>query len=346
MRTVSRNRTSLAALFAAGSTSAFAASGEAAETGPGVVNVYSARHYDTDLALYSDLTERTGIRVNLIEAESDTLIERIVNEGKYSPADILITVDAGRLHRAEQRGIFAPVESKTLEARIPGHLRHPDGLWFGLSKRARVLIYNRDRGQPEGLKTYADLADPRFKGQICVRSSSNIYNISLLASIIGHAGEAKAEAWAKAVVTNLRKQPGGNDTSNITAVAAGECQISIVNSYYVARFIASGNPAGKKVGILYPNQATTGTHVNISGAGVLKHAPNRDNAIRFLEYLTEPRAQSLFVAANNEYPVVSSARITAVLEGLGEFREDTISANLLGTHQASAVRIFDRAKWR
>lgn len=339
-------RATLVTLLLAGSTSALPASAGAAEARPGVVNVYSARHYDTDLALYKDLTKQTGIRVNLIEAESDTLIERIVNEGKYSPADILITVDAGRLYRAEQRGIFSPVESKTLETRIPEHLRHPDGLWFGLSKRARVVVYNRKSGPPKGLKTYADLADPQFKGQICVRSSSNIYNISLLASIIGHAGEAEAETWAKAVVGNLRKRPSGNDTSNISAVAAGECQISIVNSYYVARFIASGNPAGKKVGILYPNQTTTGTHVNISGAGVLNHAPNRDNAIRFLEYLTEPRAQSMFVAANNEYPVVSSARITPVLEGLGNFKEDTLNATLLGKHQASAVRIFDRAQWR
>lgn len=315
-----------------------------AETGS--VNVYSARHYDTDLALYDDFTKRTGIKVNLIEAASDTLIERIVNEGKYSPADILITVDAGRLHRAETRDIFAPLDSETLRARVPEHLRHPRGLWFGLSKRARVVIYNRERGRPEGLETYADLALARFKGKICVRSSSNIYNISLLASIVGHVGESKAEAWAKGVVGNLRKRPGGNDTANIKAVASGECELSIVNSYYVARFIASGNAAGKKVGIIYPNQSTTGTHVNISGAGLLKHAPNRSRAVRFLEYLTEPRAQSLFVAANNEYPVVTTAEVTPVLKELGTFKEDTINASLLGTHQASAVRIFDRAGWR
>ena len=312
----------------------------------GVVNVYSARHYDTDLSLYKDFTARTGIKVNLIEAASDTLIERIVNEGKYSPADILLTVDAGRLHRAEQRGIFAPVSSPLLEQRIPAHLRHPDGLWFGFSKRARVIIYNAAKGKPDNLDTYADLADPRFKKKVCVRSSSNIYNISLLASMIGHVGEAQAEAWAKGVVANLRKRPSGNDTANIKAVASGQCGVSIVNSYYIARFIASGNAAGKKVGIVYPNQATTGTHVNISGAGVLKYAPNAKNAIRFLEYLTEARAQSLFVAANNEYPVVSTAEITDVLKTLGDFKEDTINASALGAHQAAAVRVFDRAGWR
>ncbi|MEL7369285.1 MAG: extracellular solute-binding protein [Myxococcota bacterium] len=310
------------------------------------VNVYSARHYDTDLALYKDFTARTGIRVNLIEAASDTLIERIVNEGQYSPADILITVDAGRLHRAEQRGIFSPVQSKVLDARIPGHLRHPDGLWFGLSKRARVIIYNAARGKPEGLETYQDLTKPQFKRMICVRSSSNIYNISLLASMVGHLGPEGAQAWAKGVVGNLRKRPSGNDTANIKAVASGQCRISIVNSYYVARFIASGNPVGKKVGIIYPNQASTGTHVNISGAGVLKHAPNRKNAVRFLEYLTEARVQALFVAGNNEHPVVSTAATTDVLKKLGAFKEDTINASLLGTHQAAAVRIFDRAGWR
>ncbi|MEM7675103.1 MAG: extracellular solute-binding protein, partial [Myxococcota bacterium] len=310
------------------------------------VNVYSARHYDTDLALYKDFTARTGIRVNLIEAASDTLIERIVNEGQYSPADILMTVDAGRLYRAEQRGIFAPVSSKILQTRVPEHLRHPDGLWFGLSKRARVIIYNRARGKPEGLESYQDLTKPQFKRAICVRSSSNIYNISLLASMVGHLGDQGALAWAKGVVGNLRKRPSGNDTANIRAVASGQCRISIVNSYYIARFIASGDPAGKKVGIIYPNQSSTGTHVNISGAGVLKHAPNRANAVRFLEYLTEARVQALFVAGNNEHPVVTTASTPEILKKLGSFKEDTINASLLGAHQAAAVRIFDRAGWR
>lgn len=310
------------------------------------VNVYSARHYDTDLALYEDFKKATGIKVNLIEASSDTLIERIVNEGKYSPADILITVDAGRLYRAEKRGIFSTVDSKVLRERVPGHLRHPEGLWFGLSKRARVVIYNLKKGQPDGLNDYEDLADPRFRGKLCVRSSSNIYNISLLAGLVGHLGQEKAEAWTRGVVANLRKPPGGNDTANIKAVAAGQCEISIVNSYYVARFLKSGNAAAQKIGIIHPNQSSTGTHVNISGAGVLKHSPNRENAVRFLEYLTEARAQSLFVAANNEYPVVSTATVPKTLVGFGEFKEDTINASALGKNQADAVRIFDRAGWR
>lgn len=310
-----------------------------------IVNVYSARHYDTDLALYSDFEKQTGIKVNLIEAASDALIERIVNEGKYSPADILITVDAGRLYRAEQKGIFAPFRSEILEARIPPHLRHPEGLWYGLSKRARVIIYNADKGRPEGLESYRDLANSRFKGQICVRSSSNIYNISLLAAMVGHQGEAAAESWAQGVLNNLRRRPQGNDTANIRAVAAGECLLSIVNSYYLARLLAENDPIGKAVGIIYPNQETTGTHVNISGAGLLKHSPNRENAIRFLEYLTEKRAQFLLVEGNNEYPVVQGARVTDVIAKMGTFRDDEINASELGKHQAAAVRIFDRVGW-
>lgn len=314
-------------------------------TAKNVVNVYSARHYDTDLALYSDFEKQTGIKVNLIEAESDTLIERIVNEGKYSPADLLITVDAGRLYRAEQKNIFAPLSSKVLEERIPKHLRHPDGLWFGLSKRARVIVYNKKEGQPEFLKGYADLADPRLKGKVCVRSSTNIYNISLLASLVERLGEKKAEAWAAGVVANLVKSPSGNDTANIRAVASGECSVSLVNSYYLARLIAEGDAVGDAVGIIYPDQEGAGTHVNISGAGILKHAPNRDNAIKFLEYLTQGRAQTLFVAGNNEYPVSEGAETTDVLRKLGAFKEDTINANLLGVNQSTAVKVFDRAGW-
>ena len=311
------------------------------------VNIYSARHYDTDIALYENFEKRTGVKVNLIEAPSDTLIERIVNEGKYSPADILITVDAGRLYRAEQKGIFSPVESEELNRRIPEHLRHPDGLWFGLSKRARIMIYNKERGLPEGLETYQDLASPKFKKQVCVRSSSNIYNISLLASIVEHEGEQKAQEWAQGVMDNLLKKPQGNDVSNIRAVASGECRISIVNTYYVARLLADGDESVKKVGVLFPDQGKEGrgTHVNISGAGVLKHSPNRDNAIAFLEYLTEEQAQKYFVEANHEYSVVAGAKSDSVLEAMGAFKEDKINASALGEQQVTAVKIFDRVGW-
>ncbi|VUD40881.1 Iron uptake protein A1 [Thalassocella blandensis] len=310
-----------------------------------VVNIYSARHYDTDLTLYREFEAKTGIKVNLIEASSDALIERIANEGKYSPADILITVDAGRLYRAEQKGIFAPIESKILEDRIPEQFRHPENLWFGFSKRARIIIFNQDQGKPKNLNTYADLTRPEFKGQICVRSSSNIYNISLLASIVSHKGEAEAEKWAKGVVDNLMQRPQGNDTANIKSVAAGECKISIVNSYYLARMVEEKVPGVDKVGIVYPNQESTGTHVNISGAGVLKYAPNKANAVKFIEYLTEAPAQELLIAGNHEYPILNSAKATTVIEQLGNFKEDSLNASELGEHQATAVKIFDRVGW-
>ena len=314
----------------------------------GEVNLYSSRHYDTDLALYEDFTRETGIKVNRIEADADALIERIQSEGEFSPADILITVDAGRLWRAEEAGIFSPVDSEVLKERIPAYLRHPEGLWFGLSTRARIIIYNKAAGRPEGLENYADLADPKFRGDICIRSSSNIYNISLLSSIIAHKGAAAAEQWAKGVVTNFKRPPQGNDTSQIEAVAAGECRISVVNTYYLARYAAG---EGKEraifdaVGVIFPDQDGTGTHVNVSGAGVVKTAPNRENAVKFLEYLTSESAQRYFADGNNEYPAAEGLKANSAVEQLGSFRADTLNAAEIGKGQAEAVRIFDRAGW-
>lgn len=315
----------------------------------GEVNIYSSRHYDTDLALYEDFTKLTGIKVNRLEAGADALIERIRNEGEFSPADILVTVDAGRLWRAEEYDLFAPVKSDLLEQRLADHMRHPDGLWFGLSKRARIIIYNKKAGKPANLKTYADLANPEHKGKICIRSSSNIYNISLMASIIANEGVEAAEAWAKGVVANFARRPQGNDTSQITAVATGECGIALVNSYYLARFAASDNPNLTKtfegVGVIFPDQEGRGAHINISGAGVLKLAPNRENAIRFIEYLTSPSAQRYFADGNNEYPAVQNAQSSSALKALGTFKEDEINVSALGENQTQAIQVYDRAGW-
>lgn len=314
----------------------------------GEVNIYSSRHYDTDLALYSDFTEETGIKVNRIEADADALLERIESEGEFSQADLLITVDAGRLWRAEEAGVFAPVESDVLAERLPDHLRHPEGLWFGLSTRARVIIYNKDAGEPEGLANYSDLADPAFKGDICIRSSSNIYNISLLSSIIANGDASTAEGWAKGVVANFAREPEGNDTSQIESVAAGECRIAVVNSYYLAKF-AGGDDEQKstfdKLGLIFPNQDTTGTHINVSGAGLVKTAPNRDNAIQFLEYLTSEQAQRYFADGNNEYPAAKGLQANSVVEQMGTFKADTLNAAEIGRNQRAAVEIFDRAGW-
>lgn len=314
----------------------------------GEVNLYSSRHYDTDLALYEDFTEQTGIKVNLIEADADALIERIQSEGEFSPADLLITVDAGRLWRAEEAGVLAPVASAVLTERLPAHLRHPEGLWFGLSTRARVIVYNKEAGEPEGLETYADLADPKFKGQVCIRSSSNIYNISLLSSMIAHRGEKAAEDWAKGVVNNFARQPQGNDSAQIEDVAAGACRIAVVNSYYLAKF-AGGDEEQRavfdKLGVIFPDQSGRGTHINVSGAGVLKTAPNRANAIRFLEYLTSESAQRYFADGNNEYPAVTGLKANSAVEQLGEFKPDTLNASEIGKNQKLAVQVFDRVGW-
>src|SRR5688500_847773 len=254
-----------------------------------VVNVYSARHYQTDEALYSNFTKATGIKVNRIEAGEDAIIERIRNEGPRSPADVMITVDAGRLWRAEQLGLFQPVKSTLLESRIPTNLREPSGLWFGFSMRARVIAYNKDKVRPGEISSYEELADPKWKGRVCMRSSTNVYNLSLMGALIDHLGEAKAEAWAKGVHANLAQEPKGGDTDQLKAVAAGQCDVTVSNQYYYARLARSDKPEEKQVaarlGVVFPNQSSWGTHVNISGGGVVKNAPHRENAIKFLEYL-------------------------------------------------------------
>ena len=312
------------------------------------VNVYSARHYDTDMQLYTAFTEQTGIKVNLIEGGSDALIERIANEGKYTPADMLITVDAGRLWRAQERGIFQAIQSDVLKERVPANLREANGHWFGLSKRARVIVHGKEFPPPVNVSTYEDLTNEALRGKICMRGSSNIYNLSLLASIIDASGSDGASDWAAGVVENFARNPQGNDTSNLNAVASGECGLTIANTYYIGRWLASDNRSARELAnslqIIFPNQDGRGTHVNISGAGITKHAPNKENAVKFLEYLTSDFAQKIFAEGNNEYPIVgeTSGPITA----LGTFEEDDVNASVLGEHQAEAVRIYDRAGWR
>jgi len=313
------------------------------------VNVYSSRHYDTDIALYDNFTEQTGIEVNLIEAGSDELIERIEAEGANSPADLLITVDAGRLWRADQAGLFTPVDSDVLAERVPEKYRHPDNHWFGLSTRARVIVYNVDDGAPEGLETYEDLADPAYEGMVCIRSSSNIYQISLMAELIEVHGEEVAEEWATGVVDNFARPPEGNDTAQIRSVAAGECGVALVNTYYVGRLLASDDPAdveiGEQIGIIFPNQDGRGAHVNISGAGVMANAPNPDNAVAFLEYLVSDEAQRLFADGNNEYPVVEDVEPTGPIREYSDFIASDVNATVYGENAEAAIRVYDRAGW-
>ncbi len=311
------------------------------------LNIYSARHYDTDLSLYEDFTQQTGIEVNLIEGGSDGLIERILAEGELSPADLLVTVDAGRLWRASEVGIFQPVSSEILTSRIPGNLRHPENLWFGLSKRARVIVY-RDGEGFEVPGRYEDLANAAYQGRVCMRSSSNIYNLSLMAAMIDALGEDAAIEWARGVVNNFARPPQGNDTAQLRAVASGECGITVANTYYIGRLMSSDKPTDKEtvaaLKVVFPNQAGRGAHVNISGAGVVRHAPNRDEAVRFLEYLTGGKAQRVFAEGNNEYPIVGDP--SGPIAELGNFAEDKVNAVVYGERQAQAVRAFDIAGWR
>ena len=327
-----------------------AAGGVRAQEAGGELNLYSSRHYQTDQALYDDFTQQTGIRINRLEGKGDALIERIRSEGANSPADVLLTVDAGRLWRADQAGLFQPVRSTVLEARIPSYLRHPAGHWFGYSTRARVIFYNKDLADPSDLARYEDLADPRWRGQVCIRSSSNIYNLSLMASLIAHHGVAEAERWAKGMVANFARPPQGGDTDQLRAVAAGECAVGVANSYYYARLMRSDRSADAavvdKVAAVFPNQGDRGTHVNISGAGVLRNAPNRDNAIRFLEYLASDQAQRYFANGNNEYPVVKGLLDNPALATLGDFRTDTLNVSVYGENQPEAQRVYDRAGWK
>ncbi|MGL5632899.1 MAG: Fe(3+) ABC transporter substrate-binding protein [Azovibrio sp.] len=314
-----------------------------------VLNIYSARHYQTDENLYANFTKKTGIKINRLEGKEDELLERIKNEGANSPADILLTVDASRLAAAHEMGLFTPVKSKLLESRIPAYLRTDD--WFAFSTRARVIVYNKAEIKPELVQNYEDLANPALKGKVCSRSGSHPYNLSLMASIIAHQGEQKAEAWARGVVANFARAPKGGDTDQIKAVAAGECGVALANSYYVARLMRSDKEADQKavaaIGIVWPNQKTSGTHINISGGGMLKHAPNKAAAIKFLEYLASDEAQRYFADGNNEWPVVPGIQVkNPALEALGSFKADTLPVGSLAMYRAKAQVILDRAGFR
>jgi iron(III) transport system substrate-binding protein len=315
-----------------------------------VVNIYSARHYQTDEQLYAGFTKSTGIKVNWIEGDQDGLLERIRNEGRNSPADLFVTVDVGRLWRAEQTGLLSEVRSEVLEARVPASLRHPEGRWYGFSTRARVIFHNKELVDPQAIGTYEDLADPRWKGLVCIRSSSNIYNLSLLASLIAHHGAEAAEVWAAGVVANFARDPVGGDTDQLRGLASGECGIALANTYYFARLMRSDSERDKalvkKIGVIFPNQEGRGAHVNISGAAVVRTAPHPDNARLFLEYLTSREAQIYFAGVNNEYPIVDGLDGNQTLKKMGAFKADTINIAVFGKYQAEAQRIFDRVGWK
>lgn len=314
------------------------------------VNIYSARHYDTDLELYDRFTEQTGIEVNLIEGGSDELIERINSEGINTPADILITVDAGRLWRAKEAGIFQPHGSETLNSRIPDYLRDRDDMWVGLSKRIRGIVYHKERVNPDNLAGYQELTDEQWNDRICIRSSNNIYNQSLVASLIETHSVETTEAWAEELVANFARDPQGGDTDQIRAVAAGECDIAVVNHYYLARLMESEDAGDQEVAdavaMHFPPQEYGGTHVNISGAGITANAPNRENAITFLEFLSTEEAQSVYALANNEFPIIDGMELPDVLDSFGEFESDAVNVSSYGENNPQAIRLMDRVGWQ
>ncbi len=316
----------------------------------GEVNLYSARKEALIKPLLDRFTSETGITVNLVTGKDDALLERLKSEGANTPADLFITADAGRLHRAKVAGVLQPVESDALKTAVPQNLRDPENQWYGLSQRARPIFYVKDAVSPTELSTYEALADEKWKGKICIRSSGNIYNQSLVASMIASDGEAATEQWAQAFVGNFARPPKGGDRDQIKAAAAGLCDVAVANTYYFGMMI-NGNDekqrqAAEKVAIFWPNQGDRGTHVNVSGIGVTKAAKNRDNAVALMEFLVSPESQEWYAEANQEYPVREGVKWSPTLESWGKFKADSLNLSLLGENNPTAVRLMDRAGWK
>ncbi|HAW92196.1 MULTISPECIES: Fe(3+) ABC transporter substrate-binding protein [unclassified Arsukibacterium] len=312
------------------------------------VNIYSARQEELIKPLLDDFTKDTGIKVNLITGKPDELISRLASEGRNSPADVLISTDVGRLYRAKTQGVLQSIESDTLNTAIPEELRDPAGQWYGLTMRARPIMYVPGKVNPEELSTYADLASPKWRGRICIRSSDNIYNQSMVAGLIAHEGAAAAEQWVEGLVANFARPPRGGDRDQISAAASGVCDIAIANTYYLGGMLADSEQraTAEKVKVFWPDQAGTGAHVNISGAGVAAHAPNKANAVRLLEYMVTEQAQQWYAQQNHEYPVVKGVQASELLQSFGQFNADELNLDKLGELNAEAIRVMDRAGWR
>lgn len=334
---------------------AVAACDRSAQTGGdnaegGVVNLYTARHYDADLRLYERFTEQTGIRINRIEGNADQLIARMTAEGAQSPADVFVTADAGALWRAQNAGLFQQTRSETLESRIPANLRAPGGEWFGFSRRARVVAYDPAKVRPEEVDTYEELASPRFRGKLCVRSGDNVYNLSLVGALIEAWGPDKAREWVQGVTANLARQPEGGDRDQIRAVAAGVCEVALTNSYYFIRLANSDTPADREVAgklrLGFPSLDGQGSHVNISGGGVAANAPNRANAVRLLEFLSSPESQTLVSQYNNEFPASPDVPAPAPVDAYADFTAHPMPVSAYGPRQAEAQSMISAAGWR
>ena len=340
-----------------GAVAAFAMSGTLpALAQEAVLNLYSARHYQTDEALYANFTQATGIRINRVEADDSGILTRLKAEGTSSPADVILLVDAARLWRAEQDGLFQPIKSAEVERRIPPQYRAPAGdgggsMWVGISTRARVLVYDKMRVKASDVDSYEKLAAPALKGMVCLRSGSHPYNMSLFGSVLEHLGPARTEEWMKGVVANMARAPKGGDTDQIKAVGSGECGVAVTNTYYIARLMRSNNPDDKalfeRVAVSFPDQSSWGTHVNISGAAIAKNAKNRDAAARFIDYLTSDDAQRMLADGNNEYPTVPGVRLNnPALAALGSFKSETVPIAKVGANTAQIQQMLDRAGFK
>ncbi len=331
-------------------TAALLALGPVAAAAEGELNLYSSRHYDTDERLYSDFTDATGITINRIEGKADELIARMEAEGPNSPADVLLTVDTSRLARAKAAGVLQPVDSDVLETRIPAYLQDADNQWFGFSQRARIIFYDKtDVENPP--QSYLDLADPAYEGMVCHRSSTNVYSQTLLAAVIENHGERAATEWAQGVVNNFARDPQGGDTDQLRGLVSGECDISIANTYYMSRAIrrdVDGLSAEERanIGWVFPAQNAEGAHMNLSAAGVAANAPNRDNAILFLEYLASDQAQQYFSAGNDEYPAVPGVALSPSVAALGLFRPDAVDPSAVAENVPAAQKIFNEVNWK
>jgi iron(III) transport system substrate-binding protein len=331
------------ALLFASASSAFAQSQE--------LNLYSARHYQTDEALYTNFTKATGIKINRIELGDEPLLERLRSEGAKSPADVILLVDAARLWRAQSEGLFAPVDSKVLRERVPAQYRAQDNSWFGFSTRARVIVYNKAAVKAEDVDTYAELADPKNKGKLCIRSGSHPYNLSLFGAMIARTDEARTESLLKGMVDNMARAPKGGDTDQIRAVASGECGVAVTNTYYWVRLLKSTKPEDKevtsKVGFVWPDQTGNGAHLNLSGGAVAKNAPNRENAIKFLEYLASDEAQAYFANGNNEWPTVKGVALkNPELDSLGKFKADDLPISAIAPRTVVAQKLLDKVGFK
>ena len=329
--------------------SAAMCAGPIAAYAEGELNLYSSRHYDTDERLYSDFTAQTGITINRIEGKADELVARMMAEGRNSPADILLTVDTSRLERAKDAGVLQPIESAVLEERIPANLQDADNQWFGFSQRARIIFYDK-ADVPEPPMDYVSLADPKYKGMVCHRSSSNVYSQTLLASVIENHGEEAAKDWAAGMVANFARDPEGGDTDQLRGIVSGECEISVANTYYFARALrkdVDGLSADiDMIGWVFPAQEAEGAHMNLSGGGVAAHAPNRENAIKFMEYLASDSAQEYFSAGNDEFPAVPTVSLSDSVSALGSYKSDKISLSAVAKNVSLAQKLFNEVGWK